>query len=260
MRVEGCGATGATLAFTLLELLLVLAVMGLLLGLMAPGWSKARQGARRVVCVGNLRQLAQASLIYAAEDAGGNLSGRTEALDQSVAYLETVVGERKAFLCPNTRNRISAEKRPNRFTGILETWGLQELAAGREATHGSSYMSHAFIGHLTPYSVEVRQGNAGVRLLPYLRKTLDNVITYRKHHDLFGLGGTQPGPSRFWLMVDNHWYGDTRAYPDAADNHGSQGINASYCDGHVEWVPRRDFLFQYERDSDEGRQGVALPY
>lgn len=49
------------------------------------------------------------------------------------------------------------------------------------------------------------------------------------------------------------------AYPDDADNHGAAGIHVSYCDGHVEWLPTRGFLYQYELDSDDGRTGIPLP-
>jgi prepilin-type N-terminal cleavage/methylation domain-containing protein/prepilin-type processing-associated H-X9-DG protein len=43
--------------FTLIELLVVLSVISLLLGIILPVTSKARQSAKRIVCASNLRQL-----------------------------------------------------------------------------------------------------------------------------------------------------------------------------------------------------------
>ncbi len=51
-------------AFTLVELLVVLAVIGLLAGLMVPGLARGRQAALGSRCVSNLRQLGLAARVY----------------------------------------------------------------------------------------------------------------------------------------------------------------------------------------------------
>lgn len=251
-RVKGRG-------FTLVEVLVVVGILALLAGLVLPSVASSRRAARKVQCVGNLRQLSQASLVYAEDDSRRSLSGRTEIGDSSLGYLSLYLRQTRSFTCPSTRNTLSARTAPNRFTGVVEPVDMQDLAYDREATHGLSYLGHAFIGSRTPYSCEVPQGIAGTRVLPYLRKTLDVIGSYEKYHDVFGLGGVQPGPSRFWLVVDNYWLGRVPAYPDDADNHGAAGLHVSYCDGHVEWVPTRGFLYQYELDADDGRTGIPLP-
>ena len=51
--------------FTLIELLVVIGIIALLISMLMPSLSKARQQANRVACQSNLRQVGQALLIYA---------------------------------------------------------------------------------------------------------------------------------------------------------------------------------------------------
>src|SRR5947208_11599528 len=50
--------------FTLVELLVVIAVMAVLAGLLLPVLARAREEGRRVACLSNLRQISQAHLMY----------------------------------------------------------------------------------------------------------------------------------------------------------------------------------------------------
>ena len=57
-------------AFTLLELLVAIAVIGLLVAILVPSLSAVRERARQIQCVSNLKQIGTAFYLYADERGG----------------------------------------------------------------------------------------------------------------------------------------------------------------------------------------------
>jgi len=244
--------------FTLVELLVALAVVGVLSGLLLAALGRGSHLARRVACGGNLRQLAVASLLYADDDAGQSLSGKQFSEDQNLNWLLPTAGDPRVFVCPATRNQIREEVGAAPLTGERGRRDLFTLAPGTGRVPGMSYQGLGFAGYQVG-TWETIAVAGGTRTMNGIRKSLANIQSYAKYHDAFGLKGTHPGPAGFWLLTDAAIRG-TLYFPDATDNHGADGANTAFCDGHVAWIPARRYIRDYELSQDEGRTGLALPW
>lgn len=246
-------------AFTLLELLVVVGIIGILASLLLPALGMSKEQVRRTSCRNNLRQLVMASLMYSSDDAQGNFSAALWEGDRDLNYLfPTYIQTVQLFVCPGTRNRIRTVPGRHELSGQPGLYDLFHMASDRKSTVGMSYLLSGFMGWKTPYHTMVRV-NERWNELPFVKKTADSVNSYRHFHSAFGLKGTIPGPSQIALILDNSWSGN-QDYPDRDDNHGSAGGNFGFCDGHVEWVSRSQYLFVHERSQDDDRSAVEYKH
>jgi len=86
-------------AFTLVELLVVVAVIAVLIAILLPALSRARESGRRAKCMVNERQLATAAILYVSDS--NSLVLRDNAT-QWVTPLNNYVNTEKVRLCPET--------------------------------------------------------------------------------------------------------------------------------------------------------------
>jgi len=108
-RISGalCAHTNARGGFTLIELLVVIAIISILAGMLLPALVAARDSARGVTCLSNLRQLHLAFEMYRQEYGGymprGFLRTQTNPSQYRNWYdsIYPYLGDTRVYVCPN---------------------------------------------------------------------------------------------------------------------------------------------------------------
>ena len=277
----------AGIGFTLIELLVVIAIIAILAALLLPALSRAKVKALRIACLNNSKQMGLGSQMYGDDDDTHALTGVCNFGDDDLNWLyPQYVPNLKTFICPATHHSISNNPQP--VSGYVQSrrndtgksyaqWlhdnstyipDLQEIAedgaaydAGSKTGRGTSYEVSGFINGNNSTA-------ATPTWTPNVRKTQNvaasyvyqNLLSYTVKGRIltFNLRGQKASPSSMWLIYD----GDdaiaypagkvsNNDYPDIIDNHGADGGNVIFCDGHAEWVPQLRYPATFAYGTEE---------
>jgi prepilin-type N-terminal cleavage/methylation domain-containing protein/prepilin-type processing-associated H-X9-DG protein len=119
---------GSLRAFTLIELLVVIAVIAVLIALVFPSLSRARDKAKAVTCLSNLRQLGMSYMMYVEEQNGGHQVRPGVSLPASNWMAVTLPyhnNDYKLYFCPVATTPAPASFSKNTTDG---GWGSRTYA------------------------------------------------------------------------------------------------------------------------------------
>lgn len=234
-------------AFTLVELLVVMGIIAVLLGILIPVVSKAREAGNRTVCTSNLGKLGIAFTMLCSDHdfnvPAGARVGHPNTDDwvwwdkKRIAniglhgvgpYLQLSPTSTKILLCPSDRPDFRIRMNggdPYPFSYILNNWLCSN--SGPAATPSPVPKCAINLN-------QIRRGSDTILYIEEDERTVDDGFC-----TFWTEGGSWGGTNLLAIRHDP----ETRKLPDnptgtlPVPNQSGRG-NVCFCDGHVEYVPR----------------------
>lgn len=200
---QTCGQ-GVWRGFTLIEILVVLAIITLLAALLFPAFARARENARRTSCVNNLKQIALASQLYLQDNDRRYPPFPTndDGLNGWAWELQATIKNDDVFQCPSEKyGSDDVDSDGNLLGGFTDYWM-------------NYYVQGQFEGKMQYVSSIVLLGDGTSAAVAYALPTPPTPMPPAGYGQGYGLWDPQA---------------------EYAQRH-FDGSNYAFADGHVKWL------------------------
>lgn len=247
-------------AFTLIEVLVVVAIIAVLVAVLLPSLSKAREQTRRDVCLSNTRQINMACVMNAQSERTGLYVAARDTGDDSLNHIwPKYLPQPRVAICPSTENVVRDNIRhyeSNYFKrNIIDD--LDHNA--RNALDGSGGHSYEVWGWYDGRVIYPDGKTIDGRASGTFGQQVGWTDTKRSGYstitdDVIKKERTVKFPNWTLLALDSdQGYGndDINNWPDKNNNHGFAGLNVGFLDGHSEWVRPNQVVKTYLRSYND---------
>lgn len=234
-------------AFTLIEILVVVAIIALLVAILLPSLSQAREQARRGMCANNIRQMNMACIQYAQNDKTGmymysrDTTSYGNGTDSLLHIIPRYLKSDKVALCASTVNVVRDSEADKISSGGSFSNYQRDLddnaADARDSTGGHSYEVWGFYDGIVRYpdGKLIDGSNFPIDPINHPGMTIQHVIKKES---------TVKRPFNTILLIDGDDTNPNNA-PDERNNHGIKGLNIGFLDGHVVFARPRQVTSIY---------------
>lgn len=242
-----CGTVaGRAAAFTLVELLIVITIIGILSTILFPVFSRARELARRSSCMSNLKQLSLGILQYTQDyddHFPPTLAYNSGTANTSTAYgwadaIYPYVKSHRVYQCPSektpgtTAASSVGDYSDYAYNNVIGNDGVFQLQGGTVGINASALREST----LTVLVAEGSEGGGGARSNQYL---YGGGSTYWTNGAREGSGGgCAVGPA-----FNGGW---KATFGGNASIRHLDGGNFAFVDGHVKWYSGKVNAINYE--------------